>query len=261
MPYDFRKNRSEQKQNVGSPVIHGTSNTENIADKLWSRIERKLEKWAENFSLQLDAKLLALEDRFKSQVSETKKAIEHQMQKIDQDIKRLELITDEIDRERVSSDAVIFGIPESPDENLENIFHSICSTVNIQPPRFNKVFRVKSRPRSSTHERTSDASIILKLADKREKQSLMRAVARYRKNKKCSLKLSDVGFSSSNTFFINDSLTKKNYQLLREALKLKRRSRLSSVYTYNGQIYIRHSSGPSVLINNVYQNGYAANQI
>ena len=94
----------------------------------------------------------------------------------------------------------------------------------------------------------NDSNIIVKFTKKSDKQNLFRAIAQQRRTRKSPIQLSEIGFNSTKFIYVNESLTKRNYQLLRQALRLKKQNLISSSYTRNGQLYIQKSSADSPIL-------------
>lgn len=134
-----------------------------------------------------------------------------------------------------------------PDENLKNIFNRLCYTLDLNPPALKNVFR--------THRRnnTDDPPVILQFASVRERNTVLKAVAIYRKQSNRSLCLHDLGFEGSNSkVFVNESLTQRNRSLLQHAVRMKKRKQLFAVYTKFGSVFIKISAkGESVAVDDL----------
>ena len=245
-------NTGASSSRVNSPKVTNT-NVAN-ADQLWSNIEEKLKKWGNDFKHEftklLDMKVLELEQTIDTKLHEMNFIFEQKIKTLSENQNRLELELDALQRDKLSTDLIIFGVPETHNENLKDTVNMICQTINSPPPSIQAVFRAKSSRGIETTN--TDACIVLKLDDRADKINMLKAIVTHCKNTKSSLKLSDIGFDSRQSFFVNESLTKRNYHLEREAIKLKRRKLIFSTHTSNGQIYIRiESNQPAIIINSM----------
>ena len=64
------------------------------------------------------------------------------------------------DNINVASELRIFGIPSSSNENLFNVFNSICTDIQINTPSVQNIFRLKNRDAIINH---NDGPIMFKL--------------------------------------------------------------------------------------------------
>ena len=57
----------------------------------------------------------------------------------------------------------------------------------------------------------------------------------------------DLGYSTTNNIYINESLTEKNKELFRESLKAKKALKYKFIWTSNGRIYLRKDSNSRII--------------
>lgn len=151
------------------------------------------------------------------------------------------------EKREIAADAVLFGIPQLPGENVETIFHRLCHTIDCTPPTLKSAFRTQKQ------SKTYDSPIIFKFSSPQEKNSVLTSVALYRKRNNRQLCLQDVGINSAknNNIYMHGSLTSRNRSFLQQAVRLKRRKQLFSVYTRFGSVFVKESvNGMTIQIEN-----------
>ncbi|XP_070075754.1 uncharacterized protein [Drosophila takahashii] len=141
----------------------------------------------------------------------------------------------------VASNLRWHGVPQVEGENLKTLFHKLCFSLQLTPPPVVKsIFRV--RPRQSGQSFV-DPIIIVKLENVRGKVELLRAIGAYRRDKKVQLSLQLIGFESPALMFMNEQLTKYNYEIFKEAMRLKKHKQLTAVFTRRGVVHVKLSEG------------------
>lgn len=139
------------------------------------------------------------------------------------------------------SNMEIYGIPESNNENLMELFRKI---VNLTTLQLNPA---------------SDIDFITRVAAKnteirRPKPIIVRFIARWKKDefltnlKKLKLKCNDIGFvGNNNAIYFNEHLTSENKALLQSAKKLAREKKYMYVWVKNCTIMVRRSENSPVI--------------
>lgn len=169
----------------------------------------------------------------KAELSQSTSNCKTEMNEFEVEINWLKTTLETHENRLIACDAIINGIPFSPNENLKTIFHKLCLSLEIQPPTANKIFR--TRPTKDTR----DSAIILKFGSPYDKNTLLRSIAVFRKQNGRQICLREVGMDSEKPIFIRECLTRKNHYLLQAALKLKKHKQLSSVFTARGLVYVK----------------------
>lgn len=174
--------------------------------------------------------------------------------------KRLNNIDDRFLRMERLNDILIRNIPATENENASLIFTQICNVIGftsltgIQPLvfriKYSKIDQATSASTENLRKRlrsakpsSSSAPIIVKFAVSWEKQSFLKAYFTYAK-----LNLSDIGYQATSRIYIGDYLTKHNLGILVEAIKLRKKQMISSVYTRNGLVFVSKDGGPSKIV-------------
>lgn len=130
----------------------------------------------------------------------------------------------------LAADAILIGIPTLAGEILKNIFNNICHTLNLQPPKLCRIFRASQR---------EDSIIIVKFLSAHDKNTTLKAFADFRKRNSRQLILRDIGEDSNAPIYFHESLTKNNRNILRHAIRLRRKHQLFSAFTSSGIVYIK----------------------
>lgn len=153
---------------------------------------------------------------------------------------------------KVSSDLRINGIPHNANENLNDIFKSICDLVKIPTPAVKCIYRLQNH--NNKHNAYSpEAVIIAKLLSPYDKNFVLKSIASFRKNNKSPLLLGQIGINinepdksensnnSDRPFYVNENLTTQNHKILQASIKLKRDKKLVAAFALRGLVYIRRN--------------------
>ncbi|XP_070141640.1 uncharacterized protein [Drosophila kikkawai] len=126
------------------------------------------------------------------------------------------------------------GVPQVEGEN-----HKLCFSLNLTPPPpVRTVFRTRPRRSGQTFV---DPVIIIKFEHVLAKAELMRAIGAYRRNNKKQLSLQLIGFESPALIYLNEQLTKHNYDIFKEAMRCKKHNQITGVFTRRGVVYVKLS--------------------
>lgn len=123
-----------------------------------------------------------------------------------------------------------------------DIFCSICETIKTTVPAIKSIYRLQNlNNKKQTFSR--DAVIMVKMCSPYDKNFFLKSLASFKKhNKDFSFRLRHIGFNSDNKFYINENLTKTNFQIFRAAVRLKKKNRIYSVFTMRGFVYIKKTA-------------------
>lgn len=155
------------------------------------------------------------------------------------EISQLQGTLDRMHREQIITDALLHGVPQTADENLADMFNTLCTSIKcpaISTPK--QIFRMKPRTNSTN---STDAAIIIKFQSVADKITLLKSINDMYTTSKQTLCLRHLGMVSDSRIYLNESLTPYNRIILRKAFQLKRQNpnKLSSVFTRNGCVYVR----------------------
>lgn len=133
----------------------------------------------------------------------------------------------------VASDLRIVGIPWQSNEQLLCIYEAICNTLEVEPPLFKSIYRLRGKNNSP------DTTIIVRFESPFARNYILKSVGDFRRNKNRLLTLDLIGFKSDRKFFISESLTSSNHNIFQRALKMKQESKLSAVFTRRGIVHVK----------------------
>lgn len=248
-----------------------------LYNRISQLLEKKLSKQTDNFNNQISqlTSLLKegenrLADKINSAVKEVETRLLNEINKkfcelkedindINERVSKLETATNEIidlkkeikqikiqslkhSNSLVACDLRINSVPFSSGENLVEMFDTICKTVQIPTPKLQSIHRLQNK-NNKNKVNSPDGVIIAKLMTPHDKNFVLKAVNKYRKDNN-NLKLTLLGFepdARNLDFFVHENLTNGNFKILREALNFKRQKLLHSAYSYRGLVYIRQS--------------------
>lgn len=235
-------------------------------------IEKRLEDHFESMKTFMEVRVNDFFEKMKAFITERENLLLNKINKITDELKRevscvnerVNTVADEIIDIRaqlqelklqtlkqenlfVACDLRINGVPYYENENLYNIFDTICEVINIPTPSVKAIYRLKNK-NNKNKENSLDAVIIVNLMSPYDKNFVLKSLAIFKKNKNTSnnnnqnyiqLLLNDIGMGSDKPFYVNESLTAKNYKIFKDAQKLKKGRHIHSVYTFRGLVYVK----------------------
>lgn len=144
---------------------------------------------------------------------------------------RLSTVEQALERSKKVGDFVIFGIPNQAPEDLRLILNKMCIKIDIELlPCNTAIFRVG---KSLSNGRPSP--VLLKIGDRMLSRNFFSQYI------SCSppLKLSDIGFKSSERIFINHSLSQYDSVIYKKALELKKANMIHQIIVEDGVVHIK----------------------
>jgi len=153
------------------------------------------------------SELMKRVEGLKSEVAETR-ALRNQA-------KRLKSAFELQQNERVACDLRLHGVPFYQGEDAKGLFHTLWFNLKVTPtPKIRDIFRIKP-PRNGRS--IVDPIIMIKIDRPEDKVNLMRTVGALRLETKKLLSLSYVGIDSPSPIYLNEQLTKTNYEIFKAA--------------------------------------------
>jgi hypothetical protein len=184
-------------------------------------------------------------DEMKAKLNDLELKLSQRIDKIEsvQQEQRREIfrLGNEVARNRIERDVVISGVPIMENENTINIFERICTELGYTD-KYPYVFVERSSDKNtqknnSDKQTTNDVTtkaIFVEFATVRDKQLFLR---RYFLKK--NLDLTCLGFQNKARIYVNERLTKCDFQLKKKALKLKDDGKLHGVFTARARVFVR----------------------
>lgn len=218
----------------------------------------------------VDAKLSVFEKEILAKVDDNRKLIDVRMLKLEEDVvKRMDALDsgvdssmsafkkaqssgyhkdteariDQLERQARANELIISGVPTTDGESLDDIYDNICKAIDFNgknclstcfrlPTRHSKAAVTKSKSK-----RLQDPPIILKFWSTEAKVDFFKHYIR-----KKDLCLTSIGFTAPVRIYVNDNLTKKNFELLRMVRQLKANSKIFLYNIFNGRVFIKLSA-------------------
>lgn len=180
-----------------------------------------------------------IDDKLASVVNKT--ATEFSNLTMRQDL--LEARVERLDRLSFSSDLLLNGIPCIENENLLDMYNSICTTIGFRAKDYTllSIFRLKKAHQNPT--------IILKFISPQAKNEFYFCYLKFRK-----LSLIHLGFETDLRIYVTESLTPVNSEHFKFALELRKKGFIHKVYTYNCYVFVKKSpEADPIKISNMQQ--------
>lgn len=146
-------------------------------------------------------------------------------------VNELENRLDCVERDRLSNDVVISGVPVLKNENLIDIFNKICQTIAIKD--FHTVAYYIFRPSNNNVRKHGLPIIVVKFINWMDKMKFFKAYIKFG-----NLNLSHVGLQATSRIYCNDGLTKLNSSIFNHAKNLQKQKILSKVTSKKGLTYV-----------------------
>lgn len=139
-------------------------------------------------------------------------------------------------RQARANQLVVSGVPKLENENMDNIYDNICNAIDFDgKDLIEACFRLPIRcNKFGTSSRHQTPSIMLKFQSYPAKRAFFKQYI-----SKINLCAVDIGFSTCARIYINENLTKRNFEILRMARQLKANNKILQYNTSNGQVFIK----------------------
>lgn len=161
---------------------------------------------------------------------------------------RLDNNDDDFERTQRNQDLRLTGFAYTKDENLQNIFQQVAAEIGyeIGPhavlPSIERISLYDKSAKKSTPTKT----ILLHFAILKQKQQFYALYL-----SKMPLNPLKFGLQNTNHITIGENLTKKNAQIFKQALTMKKSNKIVKAYTENGIVKIKFDKGKNTTAHTV----------
>lgn len=223
--------------------------------KLIQILEKKFDKQNESIkSLLMDS-----EARLLAEFNKRMDSLTNDFKELGERVQQLETVADEFvamkseiknlktqirvqENSLVASELRINNVPFYDNEDLFEIFTSICNVIKTPIPAVSALYRLKNA-NNKIKTNSPDAVIVVKLMSAYDRNFFLKSLSVHRKSQRdFCFRLNDIGFGSQAKFYVNENLTQSNYKILQAALKIKKQNRLQAVFTIRGLVYVKVSA-------------------
>lgn len=209
----------------------------------------------------VDAKLLEFENSISARVMETEKSFVNRLIQLEEDFhdnlnkhdkkldNRLTILEnarpfidqenriDQLERLARANELVISGIPLMDNENLDAVCNDICKAIEFNGSNsIESCFRlhVTRQATRNSSNRPNLPSILIKFWSSGAKSDFFNAYMMKR-----NLCVTNIGFNTPSRIYINENLTKRNFEIFRLARKMKLERKIFQFHTHNGRISVK----------------------
>lgn len=180
-----------------------------------------------------DKRIIKCENDIRHTNEETAK-ISRLVKKVEDDVRDLEQYSHR-------NNLIVYGIPEDKNENILNTVRRLASALQFEEWSSSLIDAVHRMGKSSE---SRPRPIIIRFVSRLDKD-LFLSKRKVRRN----LKATDLGFSSENSIYVNESLTPANRELLKKTREAARTRGYSQVWTTNCSIFTRRDKeSPAIKI-------------
>lgn len=182
-----------------------------------AKLIHELSAKMESSSSEINSKIDLINDKLSKDMMKVKNAINIHEAKIN-----------DIERKLLENDIIITGIPFVQNENVVNIFEALSKSIGFMNATscLNTIFRLPG-------ERLT-RPIVAKFSSGLFKHEFFNLYIKYQQ-----LSLMNIGLKSNDRIYINDSLTKKNSAIKKQALILLKNKVIHKVGVKFGLVYIK----------------------
>lgn len=231
-------------------------------------LSNRMDKYEAKLAAMIDVRILELEKKFTERVDEVEKSAEVKLNRLDEAIdNRINQMEtnlqkalrnadensgtsntngtderlDELERQARSDEIVISGVPIIENENLEEISVNICAAIGYgRKDAIKSIFRLPQRQNNNSATQSKQRmapSIIFKFWSTDAKSDFFRKYIA-----KKNLCATNIGFQSAARIYVNDNLTRRNFELFRHARQLKIEGKIFHYSTLRGRVFIKLNS-------------------
>lgn len=199
-------------------------NLSNKIDETKSSLERSIAKVQAEFAEKMEGMKVEVNQNIKTANLEVEE--------------KLLVKLDELERHQKECDVLLFNVPKTLNENLNDMFADICNKIGFgAPPSISSIFRVPNN--------ASAPLIVIKFYNVNTKSAF------FKKFLDSKLTLDKIGFANADKkILIRDSITKRNSAIWKESLAHKKRVSLPGfVSLRNGLVTYRENDKVTVISN------------
>lgn len=168
------------------------------------------------------------------QINEETRKINSNMQQVEKDLRDLEQYSHR-------NNLIIYGIPEEKNENIVFVVRRLAAALHFENFSSNMMDTVHRMGKISDSQ---PRPIIIRFISRMDKDMFLSKRKVHR-----NLKATDLGFSSENSIYVNESLTPSNRELLKKTREVAKVKGYTHVWTSNCCIYTRREKGsPAIKI-------------
>lgn len=133
-------------------------------------------------------------------------------------------VIERMEHERRARSVELFGVPYAAGENLMEVIPRLSAKLKLKtvPDNIDLIYRIKTSKR-----------VVIRFVQKHRRDEFM---SEY---KKTEINLQDLGFKDNSRVYINEVLSKGQYELLFKARNFKKANNFKYIWTKNQKIYLR----------------------
>lgn len=197
--------------------------------------------------------ILKLLNVVKSEITSEMKVLIDNIKDMNNRIDLLDERVDFLERERISCDIVISGIPRITSKSPLQIFMDICDVLQFNSINVNNVneCRVTSNCKPTQLQnkgsRSKNQTLFVRMHYRHMKSEFFKKYKDFG-----DLKLKNIGHQLDTRIYCNDGMTKRNLIIFNRAKQFQLNSKIYKAFTKSGLVYvIAQRNGNPVLINNI----------
>lgn len=225
--------------------------SKNQSPKIIQLIEQKLMKQTEILTAKIDEAIKNAMTEFENKLQNVTKNLHEitmRVDKIEESVPTINNLRSEIsvlkqqlnryENSNVSCNLRLCGIPSYENENLFDLFSCLCNSLKINTPDVMSIQRMRN-----FNNKSNDGVVLVKLFSPVNKNFVLKTISTFKRENKTQLSLNMCGFDSAKPFFVNEDLTRNNYQIFQAAMKLKKQRKVSAVFTLRGLVHVKQTDG------------------
>lgn len=211
----------------------------NAIEKKIDDSQGSLEQKITDLSAKVNTEVLSLRnsvDSFKEKIGEDIVIIRNQ---ITEQSFRIDNTEDDIQRIKLAADLRLTGFPARENENLIDLFCAIESEIGCEGFVNTNPFLERVHMRNiTTGQFIASSTVIIHFASVRHKQVFYSHYLNA-----MPLKAEKFGFPKDKKLIIGENLTKKNAQIFKQAILLKKNNKLAQVFSEDGLVKVKVARG------------------
>lgn len=167
--------------------------------------------------------------------------VKEENQRLSGELKRMTQEVRDLEQYSHRNNLLLYGIPEEKNENIHHVLRRLAATLQFESWSTSRIDAVHRMGKAT---QSQPRPIIIKFVSRLDRDDFLNK-RKVRRN----LRATDLGFSSENPIYINESLTPANRVLLKMTRDAAKKKGYDHVWTANCSIYVRRERGsPAIRI-------------
>lgn len=228
----------EAISNLTTRVTDFENSITHMVDDKITGLEESIMRQVNEYKHGADGRMQQIEKRLDDFVGDMKATIEEQRVIIDKTLQSMSHVSssdtriDQLERQVRMNESVVSGVPYDKNEKIYDILSAICGIIKFSGgvSSIETSFRLPS----NNKRRRSTPSIVVKFWGADAKAEFFKQY--FAAERLCA---SMIGYTTASRIYVNENLTKRNFEIFKAARNLKKDGKISRFSTQRGRVFIK----------------------